>query len=292
MYQYNMTEIPDFITVQSLVTVCRSSRSGMPAVSGGESHAAWEFLYLEQGSMNVLVDGRLCSLQPGQLILYPPHSFHSVASFQNAVFDVVCFTASGNGLWEFCGSTLTPTPCQRDQLDKIIAEGKRLLELPSKGTQTRGMVLLPEVQAYQIQKLGSMLTLFLLDLYETDTSNVSMVKPELSNAENYRKEQLRVLTKYLTENISCNLTLDEISKACAISVPSLHKLCRSQCGCGPVTYFISLKLGAAKRLMRESSLNFTQISAQLGFTSVHYFSRLFKSKTGMSPSAYAKSMNR
>lgn len=291
MYRYRTTDIPDFITVRSLVTVSRSSRSGMQSI-GGESHAAWEFLFMEEGSMNVLVDGELYCLQPGQLILYAPHSFHSVASSQDAVFDVVCFTASGSGLWAFSGNILTPNRQQLEQLTQIIDIGKHLFTLPPKSADIRGMVLLQDAPAYQIQKLGNLLTLFLIDLYETDAAGELAARPEPSNTGNYRREQLRLLTKYLTENLSCNLSLEEISKACSISVPGLHKLCRSQCGCGPITYFISLKLGAAKRLMRETSLNFTQISAQLGFSSVHYFSRLFKAKTGMSPSAYARSINR
>ena len=35
--------------------------------------------------------------------------------------------------------------------------------------------------------------------------------------------------------------------------------------------------------IRENEKNFTQISEELGFSSIHYFSRLFKKKTGMRP---------
>ena len=37
-------------------------------------------------------------------------------------------------------------------------------------------------------------------------------------------------------------------------------------------------------------MNFTQISEQLGYTSIHYFSRQFKKVTGMTPSEYASSI--
>lgn len=292
MYQFIKTNVPDFITVQAFISVLHANRSGDSPNEGGESHAAWEFLHLEQGALNVLVDGELYHLQPGQLILYPPHSFHSIAFSQDAVFDIVCFTASGNGLWEFSGNILTPRRQQLVMLSQIIALGKQQFVLPAKGTNIRGMSLRQDVPAWQLQKLSALLTLFLINLYESDAAEQRLIKPIPSNTNNYRKEQLQVLTDYLKSNLSCNLTLEQISAACSISIPSLHKLCRSQCGCGPITYFISLKLGAAKRLMQESSLNFSQIAAQLGFSSVHYFSRLFKAKTGMSPSQYARSINR
>ena len=49
-----------------------------------------------------------------------------------------------------------------------------------------------------------------------------------------------------------------------------------------------MKIDAAKFMICDTSLNFTQISEKLGFTTVHYFSKLFKDKVGVSPSEYAK----
>ena len=46
----------------------------------------------------------------------------------------------------------------------------------------------------------------------------------------------------------------------------------------------------AKEYIRENEKNFTQISDELGFTSIHYFSRLFKKKTGMTLTEYRSSV--
>ena len=51
-----------------------------------------------------------------------------------------------------------------------------------------------------------------------------------------------------------------------------------------------MKLKSAVTLIRERNLNFTEIAEVLGFSSVHYFSRLFKKKTGMTPSEYSSSV--
>ena len=51
-----------------------------------------------------------------------------------------------------------------------------------------------------------------------------------------------------------------------------------------------MKIDAARRMIREGRLNIAQIASQLGFSSVHYFSRRFKALTGMSPSEYARSV--
>jgi AraC-like DNA-binding protein len=39
-------------------------------------------------------------------------------------------------------------------------------------------------------------------------------------------------------------------------------------------------------------MNVTEVAAALGFSSIHYFSRLFKKKTGLSPLQYVKSQGK
>lgn len=55
-------------------------------------------------------------------------------------------------------------------------------------------------------------------------------------------------------------------------------------------YVNHLKLEKSKELIGKAELNITQISNYLGYSSVHYFSRQFKQKYGMSPSEYSKSL--
>ena len=59
---------------------------------------------------------------------------------------------------------------------------------------------------------------------------------------------------------------------------------------GIIEYFTLLKINGAKEMIRTGHLNFTQISEQLGYSSIHYFSRQFKKSTGMTPSEYALSI--
>ncbi|MFK5958955.1 MAG: AraC family transcriptional regulator [Lutibacter sp.] len=53
-------------------------------------------------------------------------------------------------------------------------------------------------------------------------------------------------------------------------------------------YFILLKIEKTKELIQTGQLNFTQISYDLGYSSVNYLSNQFKQITGMSMSAYKK----
>ena len=55
-------------------------------------------------------------------------------------------------------------------------------------------------------------------------------------------------------------------------------------------YFNQIKVNEAKRLISEGKYSFTQIADILKFGSIHYFSRVFKQFTHMTPSGYEKSV--
>ena len=55
-----------------------------------------------------------------------------------------------------------------------------------------------------------------------------------------------------------------------------------------MSYFISLKIKEAKRLLRETDLTVTQISASLAFDNPNYFSKTFKRVSGYTPLQYKK----
>lgn len=98
------------------------------------------------------------------------------------------------------------------------------------------------------------------------------------------------VTDYLEAHLCCHLTIQQICKDNLIGRSQLQKLFRLRCRMGIIEYFSLMKINAAKELIRTRRLNFTQISEQLGYTSIHYFSRQFKKLTGMTPSEYASSI--
>ena len=51
-----------------------------------------------------------------------------------------------------------------------------------------------------------------------------------------------------------------------------------------------MKIDEAKKLISMKKYSVTEITSMLGFTSVHYFSRLFKQITDMTPTEYARSI--
>jgi AraC-like DNA-binding protein len=58
-----------------------------------------------------------------------------------------------------------------------------------------------------------------------------------------------------------------------------------------LNYINELRIREAKEYLSRGESSITEISDALGFTSVHYFCRLFKQYTNQSPTEYAKSVH-
>ena len=95
---------------------------------------------------------------------------------------------------------------------------------------------------------------------------------------------------YLRENIYGDICLQDV---CAHFNLSKSCVCDAFCkatGSGIIEYYINMKIQEAKILIKQGDLNLSQISEKMGYASIHRFSRSFKSRTGMSPSKYKKTL--
>ena len=92
---------------------------------------------------------------------------------------------------------------------------------------------------------------------------------------------------YINENISEPLSVEDLCDHFTLSRSSLQALFRQNLNTAPKEYISSLKLKKSQALIRESKYTISEIASMLGFSSIHYFSRKFKSEFGISPSEYA-----
>ncbi len=67
-----------------------------------------------------------------------------------------------------------------------------------------------------------------------------------------------------------------------------RKMFKKYMGVSPLKYHLNLRMLKGKELLLTSDKSVSEISYELGFNSVYYFSRLFKSKTGVSPSQFRR----
>ena len=93
---------------------------------------------------------------------------------------------------------------------------------------------------------------------------------------------------YIGKNIALHITIDDI---CAVVNISRYHFCRQfkkYTGMTVMKYILKTRIVLAKKELERTMLPITEISERLGFSSVSYFSRVFKEEEHMSPFQYRK----
>ena len=82
---------------------------------------------------------------------------------------------------------------------------------------------------------------------------------------------------------SSEISVESVAAAVGVSEVYLRRLFNSEYGTSPSQYIISKRIANAEALMKEKSLSIEECAKQSGFSSLQYFSRIYKSKKGISP---------
>lgn len=88
-----------------------------------------------------------------------------------------------------------------------------------------------------------------------------------------------------TDNLKIH-SMGQYADMLHISLASLNDLCQHLAGSSAKQFLLHLKITEAKRLLIYSRLNVSDIAYRLGFEDASYFTRIFKKKTALTPSAF------
>lgn len=97
--------------------------------------------------------------------------------------------------------------------------------------------------------------------------------------------------EYLEKNYRQEITMESLSEQFHFSESYIARLFRTEFGVPPVKYLLRLRIEKAQALILENpDMSFGAIAEAVGYEDQHYFSRLFRLSTGMSPSKYKGSL--
>jgi len=188
----------------------------------------------------------------------------------------------------FRGKTVTLFGEEAGTLLDLIKTGARLFEPIKDDNSYCGLKLKNNIHPVALQFVGVSLERFLLMIFGR-LNNIDLLLNEQTkvNKHNQESQIIKDIKYFMMENTSKNLSIDDIGHNFGINTTTLRKLFKRETGDSLINYFLTLKINEAKRLIKETSLNFTQISEELGFSSLNYFSKLFKKRTGRTLSEYS-----
>ena len=253
----------------------------------GEAHDFWELLYVDKGTISIQRDEETFDLTRGEMIFHAPGEFHALSA--NGVVApnliVVSFRCLSPAM-DFFRKRVTSTGAEeRVLLARIVSESRSVFSTPLNDPSIHTLVRRENVRFGSEQLLASALEELLIRLIRRGDA-----LPIKNTQQRYSQDHINDIITYLDQRLDQPLSLSQICRDNLVGRAQLERYFHEQTGGGVIDYFSKMKIRAAKDMIREGRLNFTQIAARLGFQSVHYFSRRFKLLTGMSPSEYSESV--
>ena len=95
--------------------------------------------------------------------------------------------------------------------------------------------------------------------------------------------------KYLESNYqNPNLTNAELAKQCRISEVYFRRIFTDCYNMTPKQFLIDIRINKAKQLLSEGALKINAVAIKCGFSNQYHFCRVFKEKTGLTPTEYVK----
>lgn len=100
------------------------------------------------------------------------------------------------------------------------------------------------------------------------------------------ENQIRQAKLMILENMHTIISQEDIAQKIGMGYSSYRKKFKEYTGISPAQYQINLRINKAKDLLITSDEPLKEVALRLGFESTDYFFRLFKQKTGFTPSEY------
>ena len=238
----------------------------------GEKHSYWELTYVDKGELLTTIDGVSYHLKQGDLIFYAPMQFHTQSTFEkiSSSYLTINFKMNFNHADLLCNKIFSL------KRDSYFIVTKLIEELSNDNLYSNDLSL-----CYLKQLIIQMLRL--------DNSHFHS-KPTTHMQQTYENELLNDILLYIDNNIYEKISVSTLCEHFCISTSMLHSLFRKNMNNTAKNYINELKLSKSKELIRNSTHTLSEISEMLGFSSIHYFSKKFKSYFNISPTEYSKSI--
>lgn len=236
----------------------------------GEAHDLLELVYVDKGVLHNVVNGTDTVLAQGEMMIYGKALWHmQYADVETEVsFVTISFELGGDAPEELVN--------RRIPLDlEMVRLLRRMLEEREKNARYSGDIIICSLQ------------LLLLNALQEEKTEPKLKTPVALHNEN---TIVNAALSYISTNVYQKLSVPLVAKRCNVSASRLTALFQKRLSITPGELIRRAKLEESKTLIRSGERNFSEIAALLNYSTIQQFSRQFKSKYGVTPSEFAKSV--
>lgn len=234
--------------------------------------------YIQEGKAIIKVGKKRFNAKKGDIFIYKPHEIHGGESVKNYPYktmairidfaDEVFHHKMEKAGWK----EVSVFPSEenwkiRQVLDALVNESEK---------EEKNPVI---VKNYLIE-LFSVINEFI----ESKAKEKTLGKKDL----NYKAEISLKAKEYIEKNFANKILLKDIAKQLALSVSRFCHIFKEYTKLSPIDYVIKTRIDNAKKLLKETKKNITEIALDTGFSDLNYFIRTFKKQERITPSGYRK----
>lgn len=280
MKKYFNHRIKKAIVVQNLITI-ESLTIEEDFNYPEERHDFHEFAYVDSGAIDCHTGEEITRLSQGDFFLITPstpHFYSTIAGIRADIF-IVCFRCNAEIL-SILHKKIALSAELRFLLLDLLQEAKNAYTFPF-----NRKLKLKQAPLYASQQLvENNMEKLLVYLVRNETNQNEQIKLVTSSVEK-ENSLINDVLGLLEAHLYARITLDEISKQTYYSKTFLNRIFKKSMGTSIMQYYNDMKINEAKNLIRKNHTP-SAIAVKLGFESTSYFTKAFKKRTGVTPSAY------
>jgi AraC-like DNA-binding protein len=252
--------------------------------SGLDVHNFWELIYVDKGITRINAGNREFPLKCGEMILHAPNLPHRISCDEphSANVFIISFNCKSPAMKLFGASPIAVPPSIRSLITALIDEGTKNFDCSS--------LPLKPVRNAPIggqQMIRILLETLLIQLLRIVTASApAEAMPLSAPTPNNLADCVKL---YLDNHIYEKVTIEQLCEIFHYGKSRLCAVFRAATGRTIITYHTEKKIEEAKELMRQGK-TIRETAAILGFETPQYFSRVFKTYTGMPPHDYRDSL--
>ena len=233
------------------------------------THNHAELFYIVGGKGQFLIEDQLYPVNTNHLVIINPNVTHTEVSLNAQPLEYIVLGIEGvelsiteNSNGQFCildhFESMDITSCLRNIL--------REMELKQPGYEDICQAFM-EILIIRLMR----------------STGLSVPAEPQNNVGNH---QCAAVRRYIDHHFKESLTLDQLASEAHMNKFYLSHAFKQEYGVSPINYMISRRINESKYLLAETDLSLSQIAQLLGFSSLSYFSQVFRKTQGVSPMEY------
>lgn len=248
-------------------------------------HYEYEIYYLTEGERYYFIDNQTYHVKKGGLVLIDKNQIHQTSQAGNGPHERILVGLEEEALAPLFQAT--GEMC----LDRLFQDHWGVVQLSPEDQTAAEAVFAQMAEEFEHRQTGfrlvilSLLSSLLIRILRPLKAQAPALSP-LSAAPRHRK--VDEVASYISSHYEEPLSLESLSEQFFVSKCYLSRIFKEATGFTVTEYLNMCRIKQARHLLISTDLSITEVAGAVGYDTITYFERVFKSCTLITPLKYRK----